>query len=413
MPEISSPVNSPDVQCSAHLKLFLVCGMTGAGKSTFINAATGAELSVSGSVDSETPEVVEEGIPLIKSGDGFIQLVDTPGFGDSRLESESDVLRPIASWLAARHMSKYPVTGVIFVRPMETVRVNQEEKSLMLMFKDMVGEDLLDHIVLLTTRWPSDRNDEYEAREKEIISRDDLLGSLETRKIQVRRLKENYSPGDAQDVIKSCTDLASVTFRIQREVVNEEKSLGETQAGIRIGADLGEKIVGLEERAKSASEHAKNEMERLERAEKEKRKLEEEAGKEVEEAKRAAEAEKEAQKQAEAAKAEMDKAREMEEERARKAEEEKQAALRQEEETKAQQERQRAEEEERMKKAEEEAKAAQQRADEAAAEAARLQEVEAHEAEERAREQDPGECIRRGFEEGMQQVAGFFEGLGK
>lgn len=63
---------------------------------------TGAQLSVSDRIDSDTVDIIEEGIPLIKAGNGYIQLVDTPGFGDSRETSETVILRRISTWLAAR-----------------------------------------------------------------------------------------------------------------------------------------------------------------------------------------------------------------------------------------------------------------------------------------------------------------------
>lgn len=103
---------------------YSVCGMTGAGKSTvslslsdltelaaltnrlyecqFINVLTGANLPVGHGVDSETTEVEERRIPLVKISQGYIRLVDTPGFDDSRDDSETAVLTRITEWLANR-----------------------------------------------------------------------------------------------------------------------------------------------------------------------------------------------------------------------------------------------------------------------------------------------------------------------
>lgn len=39
---------------------------------------------------------------MLKTGDKYIQLVDTPGFQDSRDEDEAPVFQNIADWLAGR-----------------------------------------------------------------------------------------------------------------------------------------------------------------------------------------------------------------------------------------------------------------------------------------------------------------------
>jgi septin family protein len=71
-------------------------------KRQFINTVTGSQLKVGHEIDSETVEVKEAGIPVVKMGDVYIQLVDTPGFGDSRDEDETRVFKCITEWLVAR-----------------------------------------------------------------------------------------------------------------------------------------------------------------------------------------------------------------------------------------------------------------------------------------------------------------------
>lgn len=68
----------------------------------FINTVTGAKLRVGHDVDSETINVTEVGIPLVRVDDDYVQLVDTPGFDDNRDLTEQPVLQRIIEWLCDR-----------------------------------------------------------------------------------------------------------------------------------------------------------------------------------------------------------------------------------------------------------------------------------------------------------------------
>jgi hypothetical protein len=68
----------------------------------FINTVTGSYLTTNSSINSETIEIKQEGIPLVRVGNANIQLVDTPGFDDSRDETDTEVFMRITEWLALR-----------------------------------------------------------------------------------------------------------------------------------------------------------------------------------------------------------------------------------------------------------------------------------------------------------------------
>lgn len=148
-------------------------------------------------------------------------------------------------------MSKLPVTGVIYLRAIHEARIGLLEKAFMAMLKDICGEDCLNHIILVTTQWSSEVTENYKLRESELLSKPDSFGSVGGQKVQVRRLNNQYSSDDAQYLVQSCTGLPSVTFQIQREVVDEAKALGETQAGLRLGLDTA-KLLELEKNASDA-----------------------------------------------------------------------------------------------------------------------------------------------------------------
>lgn len=74
-----------------------VMGVTGSGKSTFINIASGSNLPVSRSLESCTREV-QTSRPFVVNG-RVVTLIDTPGFDDTT-RSDTDVLSMIAAYLS-------------------------------------------------------------------------------------------------------------------------------------------------------------------------------------------------------------------------------------------------------------------------------------------------------------------------
>ncbi|KAF8596833.1 hypothetical protein BDV93DRAFT_416904, partial [Ceratobasidium sp. AG-I] len=215
-----------------------VCGITGAGKSTYINVATGASLPVGHGIDSETTDVEETSIPLVKIGDVYIQLVDTPGFDDSRDGSETAVLSRITKWLADSYRQGTRISGLIYLRPIHNVRVCRSEEALMRIFKHLCGEHSLDHVVLVTTRWYLPADPEDEARELELATNHRCFGSSGTKKVQTQRLKNKYSKEDAIHILKPLAQLSTITLEVQSETVNEGKSFMETSVGIQASAQI-------------------------------------------------------------------------------------------------------------------------------------------------------------------------------
>ncbi|CAE6454132.1 unnamed protein product [Rhizoctonia solani] len=219
-----------------------ICGPADAGKSKFINTMAGSSLPIGASTNSETSEVIDDGIPLIKHGDDYIQLVDTPGFQDNRDGDEIPVFRNIIDWLAARYAGRPRTVGIIFLRPIEQPNVLKPEAQLMQMFKDLCGEDCFDRIVLVTTRWHSDSDEEEEARERQIITDVKWFGTHGSKKVQVQRLHDKYMKEDGMRIIELLAANTPVTFQAQREVVDDGLTYRRTTAGTHLESALLDKI---------------------------------------------------------------------------------------------------------------------------------------------------------------------------
>ncbi|CAE6519301.1 unnamed protein product [Rhizoctonia solani] len=265
MDDLVSPL-LPGQLNESNLKTILVCGASGAGKSKFINSVTGANLSVGHGIDSETDRVIDEGIPLIKHGANYIQLVDTPGFQDTRDGDEIPVFKNITEWLAARYAGKLRAVGLIYLRSIQEARVLRPETRLIQMFKDLCGDDCLDRVVLVTNRWQLDSDNEEEDREKAIISDTRRFGSTGAKKVQVRRLQNKYKTEDAMEIVKLFATSPPITLQIQREIVDYGVPFNETTAGSHIEADLRKRIEEMDknnEALRKNLEYAQRQIEEL------------------------------------------------------------------------------------------------------------------------------------------------------
>ncbi|KAG6382095.1 hypothetical protein JVT61DRAFT_737 [Boletus reticuloceps] len=132
---ITVPIGQDDI-------VIAVMGLTGAGKSSFVNTAVGRT------------EVV----------------VDTPGFDDT-VRSDAEILRSIADWLEVTYRNKIKLSGLLYLHRISDVRMAGTPLRNLSVFKDLCGNDNMKNIVLVTTMW-----DEVEGpiswfqREEELLS---------------------------------------------------------------------------------------------------------------------------------------------------------------------------------------------------------------------------------------------------
>ena len=77
-------------------------------------------------------------------------LLDTPGFDDVEI-SDSDVLRDIASWLAAAYSRGVLLSGLIYVHQITALRMSRSPMKNMSVWTKLCGESQLGVIVMATT----------------------------------------------------------------------------------------------------------------------------------------------------------------------------------------------------------------------------------------------------------------------
>ncbi|XEU99872.1 hypothetical protein FSHL1_005159 [Fusarium sambucinum] len=225
-------------------KFFLVMGLTGAGKSTFISNCTGHSVIVGHELYSCTNSI---GVFQYTSHGQRIFLIDTPGFNDTT-RSDIDTLEILATYLGASYANGVRISGIITLYPITNNRMAGSNLRSLIILKAISGFTLNNHLAIVTTMWPESSSSIEKAileeRELELFTNHDFFGDLVTKGATTfRHYERGYSKtSSGQRIVDSLAreleGHSPFVLQLQREVVDEKKNLGETTAGIAAAAYL-------------------------------------------------------------------------------------------------------------------------------------------------------------------------------
>ncbi|KAK1066326.1 hypothetical protein LTR74_007213 [Friedmanniomyces endolithicus] len=208
-----------------------VMGVTGAGKSRFIQVASGRDdVGIGHDLHSYTSEVR----PFEFEYDGHhITLIDTPGFNDTT-RSEAEVLKSIAEYLSIAYSDHQKLTGIIYLQSIMDPRMYGSTLRNLKMFKVLVGPDPFPNVLLATTRWgQAEKLDELalaESRESQLSTDEEFWAPMIRRGARVARFKDTRE--SAMQVVLSLIHQVPIVLQIQAELVDQAKDLIDTTAGI-------------------------------------------------------------------------------------------------------------------------------------------------------------------------------------
>lgn len=182
-----------------------------------------------------------------------VWLIDTPGFDDTdRLDAE--VLKDVAFWLAAAYTSHTQLSGILYLHRITEPRFHGSAKRNLRMFQQLCGTKNLDSVILATIHW-SDKEgkgypeDEGQRKVKELIETEEFWGGMVARGSRVER--HDGSKESARNIISNLVDRKiRVVLDIQKQLIDQNKSLDDTDAGQALQSEL------IEERKKSKAKLA-------------------------------------------------------------------------------------------------------------------------------------------------------------
>ncbi|KAG2336075.1 hypothetical protein BDR05DRAFT_1006190 [Suillus weaverae] len=230
-----------------HIANMIVIGVTGVGKSTFINAAIGQVVTPIGhDLESCTARIQHACCACPGDPSRRIVLVDTPGF-DNPFEHDSEILRRIAVWMASSYSDNMKLTGVIYLHDICDPRLHMSLD----VFRRLHGGNAENHAILATTKWGQVATDVGERRERLLKSL--FKQEMVTHESEVARFLGSHT--SAWDVMKPIlANKAAVD--IQEGLVGSDRMIPEIDAGNALPAAL----IDLEESYKRAIDGLKGKV---------------------------------------------------------------------------------------------------------------------------------------------------------
>ena len=159
---------------------------------------------------------------------------------------DTDVLKQLAFWLGETYKNNtVQLSGIIYLHRITDDRMSGSSLRNLTTFKKLCGENAFQYIKLATTMWknlngPNLSYDTGVAREKELTSRKDWWGLMCERGSSVVRHDgtKECALEMIEDLIQRRAQGGPVLLEIQKEMVDDKKSLEDTAAGQEVEKEL-------------------------------------------------------------------------------------------------------------------------------------------------------------------------------
>ncbi|KAF8853212.1 hypothetical protein BDZ45DRAFT_694469 [Acephala macrosclerotiorum] len=248
---MTSPIRPEDI-------VIAVVGNTGSGKSSFIAKCTGQSLEIEHGL-SPCTSLVE---PFTFQRNGLtVHLIDTPGFDSTRC-SDVELLEDIAVCLNHAFLSGVQISGIIYLHPINNTRVQGSTMKSLRIIQKVCGPEALSLILLGSSMWDKEDFETARRREDELTQTSHFWRNMiEKGSRTFRFYNDQASALVACDHIieqRRSADFRKVTLALQHQMINEGKTLNETNAGMEVEKD----ILQLKQICKSKIEEARMEAQR-------------------------------------------------------------------------------------------------------------------------------------------------------
>ncbi|KAF5548265.1 hypothetical protein FMEXI_4829 [Fusarium mexicanum] len=179
---------------------------------------------------------IVEVYPYEVTSDFTVYLIDTPGFDDTG-RSDTEVLSEIAAWLTDSYKHEIRLHGIIYLHRISDVRMQGSAKKNLVTFKELCGEDALKKVVLASTMWDIVPAEKATKREQELKDTPEFWGWMLSKGSSIHRY--NNTAESAREIVLSLAGHnAPIATDLQKQMVDEGKSLDETSAGQGLKSEL-------------------------------------------------------------------------------------------------------------------------------------------------------------------------------
>ncbi|WZH40986.1 P-loop containing nucleoside triphosphate hydrolase protein [Fusarium acuminatum] len=172
-------------------------------------------------------------------------LIDTPGFNDTT-RSDVETLEILATYLGASYANGVRIHGVLMLHPITNNRMSGSSLRYLAFLKAICGFESYRNLVIVTTMWPEEPSpagkQDLDDRENELLTQQRFFGDLIAEGASLFR---HYEHGhrdlhiqriSAQSImtyiLRKTDDHTMDVLQLQRELVDEKKTLAQTTAGV-------------------------------------------------------------------------------------------------------------------------------------------------------------------------------------
>ncbi|KAJ3740296.1 P-loop containing nucleoside triphosphate hydrolase protein [Lentinula detonsa] len=209
-----------------------IMGGTGTGKTSFTNLIGGSRFLVGNGLESCTKHIQTH--KFIFEGHN-ITLIDVPGFDDTN-ESDADILKMIADFLASEYKAGRQLSGIMYLHRISDVRMGGASKRNFVMFEKLCGQDAFMNVAIVTTRWDQEEELVGRARLEELKTKPQLYKPVLDGGGAIFRHEQTRESAAA--ILTHFIAKASKPLLIQYEMVEEHKKVSETAAGKELEQEI-------------------------------------------------------------------------------------------------------------------------------------------------------------------------------
>ncbi|KAH7385572.1 P-loop containing nucleoside triphosphate hydrolase protein [Phaeosphaeria sp. MPI-PUGE-AT-0046c] len=223
--------------------LVLVMGVTGAGKSYFINKLKPNSVAEGHGIASQTKSCK---LVQMQLGAYTVAAVDTPGFDDDE-DSDAAVLAKISRFLIAQHLLGIKLKGIIFLHSINTVRFSGSHKRYLDTFRRLCGEEAFKNVALVTTMWERENHDTKYQRDAALQSGPwaDLIAK------GAYVFQYDGTSDMAQTIVRLLMIKKETVLQIQKELTEDRGKLECTTAGADLASELDKKLEACQKEIQS------------------------------------------------------------------------------------------------------------------------------------------------------------------
>ena len=185
-------------------------------------------------IDQTTGTATCQAVP-VNIGRSRVFLIDTPGFDDSA-RTDSNILTEISRLLSAQYEAGVSLRGVIYLHRITDIRYAGSSVKTLEIFKKICGKIALKNVLLVSTRWNEVDESLGACREQQL--RDNFWAYMLCNGSTMARFYGTKE--SAIGIASQLMSKQSIVLELQRELVEEGKTLERTVAGAFVHEDISE-----------------------------------------------------------------------------------------------------------------------------------------------------------------------------